>query len=603
MDENKNVKESSDQLLSLLDKYSAENRNVVKETAAKKAVNSEQAVKPKAPMQDDDDDVIIFKAPKKAAAPTAQPAPAAPKSAPTAKPEVKPQIEAQPAPADSHYSDEGGLDGVVRAVPEGGHLTDENGNSVSSEVGRSEDVFSEQHFSGNEEAREAARKAYKKAKKRNAPKKKKGSITVSIIKAVAYTAIVCCLSFFMVFGFFDFWPGIIPIANDVFAFSKGDKEINITLEENMNTNQVADLLVEKGVISEAKVFKFYVRYKYDESVGLDKEKLVGSAFHLVSEFCKSMFFGGDIAPEFEREYLSGTHTLSTKMNYDQLLYALTTEAYVREEVTVTIPEGFTTEQIIALLLSKGVGTREGYEYAINEYPYKHEFVQMLTQSSWAEGRTYRLEGYLYPDTYIFYKDSSEVEVINKLLNSFSNRIWSEYYTTYKSACDDMGFTFDEMVIFASIVQAEGKSFADFENVSQVFHNRRNSKIADFRRMESCATIQYAMDYDNAQNGIEAVRKPVLSDSDLLYQTPYNTYMYEGLPPGAICNPGLDAIEAALYPDMSDEIKKEFMLTTAYYFNSDMAGNMYYAQNANQHSLNKQKADKVNQQIQNGTYTE
>lgn len=80
-------------------------------------------------------------------------------------------------------------------------------------------------------------------------------------------------------------------------------------------------------------------------------------------------------------------------------------------------------------------------------------------------------------------------------------------------------------------------------------------------------------------------------------------MYSGLPAGAVCNPGLDAFEAALYPDMSQEIKAEFNLSTAYYFNSDMAGNIYYAQTPYQHSINTQKAEKVNEQIQNGTYTE
>lgn len=587
MDENKNVKESSDELLDLLTKYSAENRTVAAEVQ-KHAVAKQADAKVSA--SDEEDDIIIYNAPPK-------------KSAPATDSEDLNNKKAAPVvDTSSHYSDEVEISGVVRPVPEGGHLTDDEGNSVDAISKEGEEAFSEQHFTGNEEAKAAARKAYKRAKRRNAPKKSRGSVTVSIIKAIAYTLIVCCLSFFTVFGFFEFWPGLIPIANDVFAFSKGDREISVNLSEGMTTEQVADLLVEKGVIEEAKVFKFYVKYKYDESVGLDKENLVGSTFHLGSEFCKSMFFGGDISPEYEREYLAGEHKLSTKMNYDQLLYALTTEAYIREEVTVTVPEGYTTEQIIALLVKNGIGTREGYEYAINEYPYKHEFVQLLNETSWAEGRTYRLEGYLYPDTYIFYKDASEVEVINKLLNSFSNRVWMEYYSTYKSACDELGFTFDEMIVFASIVQAEGKNFSDFENISQVFHNRRNSKTADFRKMESCATIQYAMDYDNAKNGIDAVRKPVLNENDLLYETPYNTYKYEGLPPGAICNPGLDAIEAALYPDMSEEIKKEFNISTAYYFNSDIAGNIYYAQTPYQHSVNKQKAAAVNQQIQNGTYT-
>ncbi len=584
MEENKNLKESSDQILDMLSKYSEENRTAAKD--APSAAPKKQPEPKKA--ADDEGDVIVFKAPKKASAPK----PAEVKPAPVKKAPVKEKPQAS-----EHYSDEGGLDGVVRAVPEGGHLTDDEGNSFIPSLDGNDEGLAEQHFSGNQ----AAKAAYKKAKRRNAPKKKMGSVALSIAKAVAYTLIVCGLSFFTVFGFFDFWPGLIPIANDVFAFSKGDTEITVNITNGMTTAEVADLLVEKGVIEEAKVFKFYVKYKYDKSIGLDKENLVGSTLHLGSEFCKSMFFGGNISPELERKYLEGEHKLSTKMNYDQLLYALTTKAYIREEITVTIPEGFTAEQIISLLLKNGIGTREGYVYAINEYPYKHEFVQLLNDTSWAEGRTYRLEGYLYPDTYIFYKDASEVEVINKLLNSFYARIWTEYYSTYKAACDEMGFSFDEMITFASIVQAEGKNFSDFENISQVFHNRRNSNSSAFKKMESDATIQYSIDFYNAQNGIDEPRKPVLDAEDLKFDTPYNSYMYEGLPPGAICNPGLDAIEAALYPDMSNEIKKEFGITTAYYFNADMAGNIYYAQTPSQHSYNIARAKKVNEQM-NGTYT-
>jgi len=563
VDDNKNVKESSDNLLDLLSRYSDETRTEAEgASVADKKENAAtvSAFSPAGALEGDE--------------------------------------EEQPS---SHYSDEVGLDGVVRPAPEGGHLSDDEGNSVELNAKKDEadDAFASVHFSGTEEAKAKARKAYKRAKRRNRPKKRSGSVTVSVIKGLAYTAVVCLLAFFAVFGFFDYWPGIIPMANDVFAFTKSGGDITVDIGSDMTTEEVAALLEKNGVIEEEKVFKFYVKYKFDESVELDSDDLVGSMFHLMSEFCKTMFFGGDIDPEYELDYLVGTHTLTPDMNYDQIILALTTTDYIREEVTVTVPEGYTTDQIISLLVNNGIGTKEGYISAINEYPYKHEFVQLLNEEKWAEGRIYRLDGYLYPDTYLFYKDTSEVEVINKMLNNFSARIWAEYYSTYKPACEQLGFTFDQMVAFASIVQAEGKSFSDFENVSQVFHNRFASK--EFDKLESCATVQYAMDCDNIKNGLPVNRKPVLDDQDIKYETPYNTYLYKGLPPGAICNPGLDAIEAALYPDMSDEIKKEFGITKAYYFNSDLTGKIYYAQTPYQHSVNKQKADAVNKKVLDGTY--
>ncbi len=562
MDENKSVKENSDQLLEMLSKYQ-------QETDEARSTVTENGVQSDAPAETAEADVANV------------------------------ADEAEKAETDSdHYSDELVPDDVIRPTPEGGHLTDDAGNSV--ELGDSGDRTHDIHFTGSEAAKAKARKAYKRAKRRNRKKKGRGSVTIGVIKALLYTFVVGTLAFFTVFGFLDFWPGIIPMANDVFAFTKSGGDVVVELDGGMTTEEVAERLKEKGIIEEEKVFKFYVKYKFDESVELDKENLVGSLFHLGSEFVKTMFFGGDIDPQYELDYLSGSHTLSADMNYDQIIQTLTSTVYTREEITVTVPEGYTADQIINLLVSNGIGTREGYVYAINEYPYKHEFVQLLNEQGWKEGRYYRLEGYLYPDTYLFYKDADEVEVINKMLNGFSSRVWTEYYGTYKPACEKLGFTFDQMIGFASIVQAEGKSFTDFENVSQVFHNRFASD--SFDKLESCATIQYAMDCDNIKNGLPVNRKPVLSDEDTRYPTPYNTYQYEGLPPGAICNPGLDAIEAALYPDMSDEIKEKFQITTAYYFNSDMAGNMYYAQTPYQHSVNKQKADAVNKQIEDGTYT-
>lgn len=494
---------------------------------------------------------------------------------------------------------------AVSESPADGHFTDEHGNTVQEPTVASadiEDMLDSDHFSEkNPGVTPKVYRAYKRACKRNSEKRSHGSITIGLLKGLGYTVVVLLLSFFTVFGFGDIWPGIIPMANDVFAFVKPDSNIEVEITEGMTTAQVAELLETNGVIDESKVFRFYIKYKYDENITMDPDNLTGSVMDLLGAFSKTMFFGGE---DKQLEYIPKTHTLSAAMNYDQIISALTVTEYVRHEVSVTIPEGYRADQIIDLLVSKGIGTKAGYEYAINEYPYKHEFVKLLEEHGYPEGRIYRLEGYLYPDTYLFYNDSSETEVINKMLNNFEQRVWSGYYSTYKKVCDSLDFSFDEMMIFASIVQAEGLTASDFENVAMVFHNRFNSE--SYKKMESCATIQYVMEIERIKNlaqGIYEERHPVLTAEDLQYETPYNTYKYEGLPPAAICNPGIDAIEAALYPDMSEEIKEEFNLTKAYYFNSDLAGNLYYAQTPAQHQRNQEKADEVNQQILSGNYNE
>ena len=129
---------------------------------------------------------------------------------------------------------------------------------------------------------------------------------------------------------------------------------------------------------------------------------------------------------------------------------------------------------------------------------------------------------------------------------------------------------DDLIILASMVQAEGKSLADFENISSVFHNRlANSR--SFPKMQSDATLQYILDK----------RKTALTAADLQIDSKYNSYMYPGLPPGSICNPGLDAISCALYPAE----------TNYYYFLADGHGNTYFSETNEQHeALKKQYID-------------
>ena len=129
---------------------------------------------------------------------------------------------------------------------------------------------------------------------------------------------------------------------------------------------------------------------------------------------------------------------------------------------------------------------------------------------------------------------------------------------------------DDLIILASMVQAEGKSLTDFENISSVFHNRlANSR--SFPKMQSDATLQYILDK----------RKTALTAADLQIDSKYNSYMYPGLPPGSICNPGLDAISCALYPAE----------TNYYYFLADGHGNTYFSETNEQHeALKKQYID-------------
>lgn len=335
--------------------------------------------------------------------------------------------------------------------------------------------------------------------------------------------------------------------NDMFALVSLEKEANVTVTEATTIDDVTEALKEQGVIKYPWLFKLY---------------------------CEVYGDGTDV------KLIPGDYSIPDNLNFSNILYRLTTVKVERTAVWVTVPEGYTVDQIINLLVSKGIGTKEKYVDAINNYPYKHEFVQLLDEMGYSEDRVYRLEGYLFPDTYEFYTDTAEYLVINRFLNNFNSRFWRFYDEEYKADVEAMGMTFDDIVTLASLVQMEAKHIIDYEPISYVFHNRLNHSNT-YPFLESDATIQYFLD----------ARKEDLTQEDLDTDNPYNTYLYPGLTPGAICCPGLDALEAAIYPARPvDANGKEI---NAYYFVSDVTGKTYYAQTNAGHNANKQKAEEVN----------
>ena len=361
-----------------------------------------------------------------------------------------------------------------------------------------------------------------------------------LAKALLYIAVVCIVSAYVSYY-------AITIANDVFAFVKTDREITVKVPENATDKEISYLLEKNGLIKYDWMFELYLIYKTDGS----------------------------------NSYIPGDKTLNSTMNYNQLIAALTTEYVENEQVSITIPEGYTVDEIIDLLVGKGIGTREGYVEAINSYPYQHEFVQELDKNGYPESRKYRLEGYLYPDTYFFYKTSPEYLVINKMLNNFDDKFW-RHLDVFRADIAKHNMSVDDIVTLASMIQAEAKLFIDFEAVSYVFHNRL-THAGTFPYLQSDATIQYVLP--------EHVEDFTQEQLDL--DNPYNTYKYKGLPPGAICNPGYDALSAAIYPDAP--ANSDGTSVNAYYFVSNKAGKTYYAETRAQHDRNKLTVKKDNEE--------
>lgn len=363
----------------------------------------------------------------------------------------------------------------------------------------------------------AVKKTDKKKPKRQSSDEG-GNTVVSVIKAVVYIIFVLVISVFAAIS-------IIVVANDVYAFVKSDDVVEVTIPELATLDNVADVLYKNDVIKYPAVFKLYAVSEHDDG-----------------------------------KFIAGTYSVSPMMNYKTLLGEFK-EKEVSGTVDITIPEGYSTDEIINLFVNDyNIGTREGFVDAIQNYDFDYWFIDELEESGRTKDRIYRLDGYLFPDTYQFYKNSSEVTVITKLLNRF-NQIFSKEYRDQSAA---LGYSVDEMITLASMIEKEAASPSEFFLVSSVFHNRLNNKWS-FPRLESDATVLFVIAHDKGE------RPKTVTPEDLQYETPYNTYKYEGLPPGPIANPSASAMLAALSP-----------VSTDYYYFVANKGKTYFSATKSEH---------------------
>ena len=209
----------------------------------------------------------------------------------------------------------------------------------------------------------------------------------------------------------------------------------------------------------------------------------------------------------------GEYNLSPSLNMIQILNKL-----ARGEIVVykiTIPEGYTSIQIAELLDKKEIVEKESFLKLVK-----------YGEKSW--------EGYLFPDTYEVPKKYGAENMFKLMLSNFE-QVAVENKLINKA--EQTGFTMDEIITLASIIEKEAQFAEEKRQISSVFHNRLKIGM----KLQSCATIQYIL----------GKPKEILEESDLEIESPYNTYLYKGLPPGPICNPGIDSIIAALEPTNED----------------------------------------------------
>lgn len=362
-----------------------------------------------------------------------------------------------------------------------------------------------------------------------------GGLVTGIVKAVLYIIGVIGISLILAYN-------IIMITNEVFAFKKDSVVVEVTLPKNADIDSISEILADNGLINYPGIFKLYANLR-----GKNKDW---------------EFQGGK------------TFTISSDMAYDEFIGEFRVQADERQVVTITIPEGFTIDQIIDRFVNEyRIGSRSKFEEVINNHKFeKYKFLEPLYEAPKSPDRKYLLEGYLFPDTYDFYTEENEVNIITKFLDNFDRKFDVRSY----ERLNILGMTLDDLINLASIIQREAKERADFHKVSAVFHNRLNNS-AVFPAFESDATKLYDMPEHR-----EVTR------TDLDIDSPYNTYTRNGLPPSAICNPGANAINAALEPYVDPEGIEDW--TKYYYFVAQPNGENLYAKTYNEHLNNIAIAD-------------
>lgn len=287
------------------------------------------------------------------------------------------------------------------------------------------------------------------------------------------------------------------------------------------------------------------------AVELEKQKFIPSAgawtLYVLSQGQRS-------------DILAGDYMISHSMTGRDILRTLTTNPLKSNEVVVKINNGMTTTEIAKLLETKGVINADVLLAATFK---KDSRTVVDKEYSFFTDKpaTADLRGYLYPDTYRFFKNSSASTVLQKFFDNFEARV----STTLRDAAKASGHTLFEELIMASILEKELKTDTDRAKGADVFWKRIEIGMA----LQSNATILYAagLSEDN------------LSVADTKFDSPYNTYLHKGLPPGPINNPSIKSLRAAIYPEKNPYY---------YFLSAPDTGITYFAKTLDEHNEYKAK---------------
>jgi len=319
----------------------------------------------------------------------------------------------------------------------------------------------------------------------------------------------------------------------VMPTNMSNKSVFININKGESITSIATKLKENGIIRYKDVFKYAVR------------------------------FGG-----YDSKIKSGTHKFSNGQNLIAVIKEITKSPYV-ENIKVTIPEGYTIAQIqdkLDTLKDKSSLLNKGFSNITLNVSVK-SFPHLYCNS---------LEGYLFPDTYVVFSDSNSLDLIKLMLENFNRRVTDKYYNDILATGEryfnagDYDEALYEVLTVASLIEREVKVPSERKTVASVIYNRLQKNMP----LQIDATVSYVP-------GKSTNNKSKTLYRDLKKKSPYNTYKIRGLPKGPICNPGIESIKAAIFPENTDYL----------YYVAQRDGSHVFASTFEEHKKNIKRVSK------------
>lgn len=301
------------------------------------------------------------------------------------------------------------------------------------------------------------------------------------------------------------------------------KTIAVEVPIGSSLSSISTLLEKKGVIKDARVFKYYAKFKN------------------------------------ESQFQAGNYDLTQAMTFDELIESLKTgKVYRKPLFTMTVPEGLTLEQIGKVIEKKTPYTQKEFMDLVTSDTFVQQMManypELVTEAVLADNIRYDLEGYLYPATYSYYEEKPSLQaIVEEMIAAMNNVV-----KNYSDVLAEKQMSVHQLLTFASLLEEEATAQTDRETIASVFYNRINEGMP----LQTDPTVLYAL----------GDHKDRVLYEDLEVDNAYNTYKNKGLPPGPIAGAGKTSIEASLNPSQTDY----------FYFLADKEGVNHFSKTYDEH---------------------